>query len=120
LARRTGGKKETIPAEEVSSRVLVAMNQMQEQLLQTALDRREAATLRGATREEFIRRMEGEGGLVYAGFCGSAECEQEIKAETKATIRVLPDEEFRSPVPPKTCLWCGRPSIAEAVWAKAY
>jgi prolyl-tRNA synthetase len=96
------------------------MNQMQDELLQAALARREAATLRGATREEFIRKMEREGGLVYAGFCGSAECEQEIKEQTKATIRVLPDEEFRSPQAPTTCMWCARPSIAEAVWAKAY
>jgi prolyl-tRNA synthetase len=120
LARRTGGKKETIPMGEVSSRVLAAMNQMQEDLLQAALARREAATLRGATREEFIARMEGIGGFVFAGYCGSVTCETEIKEQTKATIRVLPDEEFRSPVAPTTCLWCKRPSIAEAVWAKAY
>ena len=30
------------------------------------------------------------------------------------------DEEFRSPVAPTTCMWCGQPSVAEAVWAKAY
>jgi len=120
LARRTGGKKETIPVEEVSARVLVAMNQMQDDLLQAALARREAATLRGATKEQFIDRMEHEGGFVYAGFCGSTSCEAEIKEQTKATIRVLPDPEFRSPVPPTTCMWCGRPSVAEAVWAKAY
>ena len=71
--------------------------------------RREAASIRGATKEQFIARMEGEGGFVYGGFCGSAECEAEIKEQTKATIRVLPDEEFRSPVAPTTCMWCGRP-----------
>ncbi len=64
--------------------------------------------------------MEGTGGFVYAGFCGRPECEAEIKEQTKATIRVLPDAEFRSPSPPTTCMWCGRPSVAEAVWAKAY
>ena len=46
--------------------------------------------------------------------------EADIKEKTKATIRVLPDEEFRSPVAPATCVWCERPSVAEAVWAKAY
>jgi prolyl-tRNA synthetase len=64
--------------------------------------------------------MEGEGGFVYGGYCGDAACEAEIKEQTKATIRVLPDAEFRSAVAPATCLWCGRPSVAEAVWAKAY
>ncbi|MBL8987600.1 MAG: hypothetical protein JNJ80_15110, partial [Gemmatimonadetes bacterium] len=38
----------------------------------------------------------------------------------KATIRVIPDEEFRSPEAPKTCIWTGRPATAEVIWAKAY
>jgi prolyl-tRNA synthetase len=64
--------------------------------------------------------MEGDGGFVYAGWCGSAECETQIKEETKATIRVLPDEEFRSAEAPRTCLKCGQPAKDEALWAKAY
>jgi len=120
LARRTGGKKESVPAEGIAGRLTVAMNEMQDNLLKAALDRREAATLRGASKSEFIAKMEGEGGLVYGGFCGDPACEAEIKEQTKATIRVLPDPEFRSPVPPTKCLWCGGASVAEAVWAKAY
>ncbi len=120
LARRTGGKKETLPLDGIAGRLTAAMTQMQSELLEAALQRREAATLRGATKEQFIAKMNNEGGLVYGGFCGRAECEAEIKEQTKATIRVLPDEEFRSPVPPTKCMWCGRPSVAEAVWAKAY
>ena len=74
------------------------------------------------TKAEFLELMAGPGGggFVYAGWCGDPACEEAIKAETKATIRVLLDEEFRSPEAPATCLWCGRPSQSEAVWAKAY
>ena len=64
--------------------------------------------------------MEGPGGFAYGGFCGAGACETAIKEATKATVRVLPDEEFRSPAPPERCVWCGAPSIIEAVWAKAY
>ena len=46
--------------------------------------------------------------------------EEEIKQQTKATIRVLPDAEFRTPDAPTTCIWTGRPATIEAVWAKAY
>jgi prolyl-tRNA synthetase len=120
LARRTGGKKETLPMEGLAASVSIAMDKLQADLLAAALARREAGSLRGATKEQFIAKMENEGGFVYGGFCGRAECEAEIKEKTKATIRVLPDEEFRSPVAPTKCLWCGRPSVAEAVWAKAY
>jgi prolyl-tRNA synthetase len=64
--------------------------------------------------------MDGDGGFVYAGWCGSAACEAQIKEDTKATIRVLPDAEFRSPEAPTTCLKCGQTATAEALWAKAY
>jgi len=64
--------------------------------------------------------MTGGGGFAYGGFCGRATCEAEIKEATAATIRVLPDAEFRSPEPPATCMWCGAKSVAEAVWAQAY
>jgi prolyl-tRNA synthetase len=120
LARRTGGKKETLPLDGLSARLASLMDRFQSELLETAKARREAASLRGATKEQFIAKMENEGGLVYGGFCGRGECEAEIKEQTKATIRVLPDEEFRSSVVPAKCMWCGRPSVAEAVWAKAY
>jgi prolyl-tRNA synthetase len=120
LARRTGGKKESLPMDGLAAKLIGAMEKFQADLLEAAKGRREAATLRGATKEQLVARMEAEGGFVYAGFCGSAKCEAEIKDQTKATIRVLPDAEFRSPVAPTTCVWCGRPSIAEAVWAKAY
>src|SRR5207247_1783957 len=48
------------------------------------------------------------------------EWEAEVKQQTGGTVRVLPDPEFRSAEAPKTCLWCGKPSVAEAVWAQAY
>jgi prolyl-tRNA synthetase len=120
LARRAGGKKESLPMDGLASRLMTEMDKFQSDLFEAAKARREAASLRGATKEQFIAKMENEGGLVYGGFCGRAECEAEIKEQTKATIRVLPDEEFRSPVAPTKCMWCGGPSVAEAVWAKAY
>jgi prolyl-tRNA synthetase len=120
LARRVGPKKEPVPMAGLVQRLEAEMAAMQDLLLRAARERREASSLRGATKAEFIARMDGEGGFVYAGFCGSERCETEIKEQTKATIRVLPDEEFRSPQAPATCMWCGAASVAEAVWAKAY
>jgi prolyl-tRNA synthetase len=120
LARRTGGKKEPISLVGLPKRIQAEMDAMQQALLDAALQRREAATVRGISKDEFIARMADVGGFVFGGFCGSAACEAEIKERTRATIRVLPDPEFRSPEPPARCMWCDAPSIAEAVWAKAY
>jgi prolyl-tRNA synthetase len=122
MKRRTGGDKEALPFAGLADRMHQEIVTMQAAMLKGAKDRREANSVRGATKEVLLEKMKGEGGggFVYGGFCGAAKCEAEIKAETKATIRVLPDPEFQSPVKPTTCLWCGAPSAAEAVWAKAY
>ena len=120
LARRTGGKKESLPLAGLAAALTAAMEAMQRDMLETARARREANSIRGATKEQFLAQLDGGGGFIYSGFCGRGECEAEIKEQTKATIRVLPDEEFRSPEVPTVCMWCGRPSVTEAVWARAY
>jgi prolyl-tRNA synthetase len=122
LARRTGGKKEAIPLGGIVERITVEIDRMQDDLLERARTRREENSIRAASKADLLEKMAGEGGggFVYGGYCGGVGCEAEIKEQTKATIRVLPDEEFRSPRAPERCLWCDAPSVAEAVWAKAY
>ena len=119
LARRTGGKG-PVALQGLTAAVTKALDEIQSSLFTAAKERREKNSLRGATKAQFLEFMKRSGGFVYAGFCGAATCEAEIKEQTNATVRVLPDPEFRSPEVPKTCMWCGAPSVAEAVWAQAY
>jgi prolyl-tRNA synthetase len=105
---------------ELVTEVRKLLDQIQNELFQAAKERREANSRRGVSKAELVEMMAGAGGFAYAGYCGAAACEQAIKDETKATVRVLPDEEFRSPSAPATCVWCGGPAVTEAVWAKAY
>jgi prolyl-tRNA synthetase len=120
LARRTGGKKVSFPTEGLGKTLRIEMDAMQQELLDAARLRREQNTIRGITKASFLDFLERDGGLAYGGWCGQATCEADIKEQTKATIRCLPDEEFRSPEVPVTCMWCGQPSVAEAVWARSY
>ena len=86
-----------------------------------ALARREANSIREPiSYDRFREIMDGDGAFVYAGWCGDPEVEAQVKEETKATIRVIPDAEFRSPEAPTTCLYCGQPAQHEVVWARAY
>lgn len=118
-ARRTGGKAPE-PMEGLLHRVEHALSEIQVGLLESARARRERNSIRGVTKERLTEFMAGSGGFAYGGFCGSDECEAAIKEATKATIRVLPDEEFRSEPAPAACAWCGGRSVTEAVWARAY
>jgi prolyl-tRNA synthetase len=120
VARRTGGKQ-AVPAGGVAESVAGALQEIQRSLLEAARARREANSVRQlGGRADFVAFFDGAAGFAYAGYCGDPSCEAAIKEETKATIRVLPDEEFRSSPAPARCVWCGRPAVTEAVWAKAY
>jgi prolyl-tRNA synthetase len=97
------------------------LERFQNALLERARTRREANSHRGITDYAKLREIvEGPGGFVYAGWCGSAECEAKVKEETKATIRCIPFEEFRSPTSPEKCLVCDGASKHEVIWARAY
>ncbi|HEX8716541.1 MAG TPA: proline--tRNA ligase [Gemmatimonadaceae bacterium] len=121
VVRRDTGEKAAVPLDELPARLDALLGTVQATMLETARARREANSLRGPiTYDRFREVMDGDGAFVYAGWCGDAACEAAVKEETRATIRVLPDPEFRSVTVPERCLKCGRAATTEAVWAKAY
>jgi prolyl-tRNA synthetase len=120
-ARRDTRVKAAIPMEGVAASVAQLLATIQSDLFAAAKARRDAATHRGeVTYDRFKEIMEGPGGFVYAGWNGDPAVEAQVKEETKATIRCIPDAEFRSPNAPKTCMVTGQPAKYEVVWAKAY
>jgi prolyl-tRNA synthetase len=54
---------------------------------------------------------------VIAEWCGSDECEAQIKAETQATLRNIP---FDAPKASGSCIRCDKPATVVAHFAKAY
>jgi len=114
-------RKTFLPEAEAIEGMPALLESMQASLLAAALRRREEGSHRGAIDfDTFKERLESHGGFFFAGWCGEPACEERVKEETKATIRVLPDEEFRSPTTPDSCMVCGGRATAEAVWARAY
>lgn len=121
LVRRDSGAKQPVPLDGIGATVEDLLERLQQDMLAAAQERLAANSVRGPiTYDHFKDIVDGKGGFIFAGWCGTAECEARIKEETKATIRVLPDDEFRSVPEPETCVRCGARAEAEAVWAKAY
>ena len=119
--RRDTREKRPVSLDVLGEDVSETLSRMQRDMLAAALERREANSVRERIGyDRFRQLMEAEGGFVYAGWCGDPACEAQIKDETKATIRCLPDEEFRSAEAPTNCLRCDRTATSEALWAKAY
>jgi prolyl-tRNA synthetase len=113
-------RKTPMAEEEAIARLPALMDELQGQLFEAALRRREENSYRGVTDfEEFKRIVETTGGFIYTGYCGAEECEARVKEATKATIRVIPDDDFRSERMPDRCI-CGGKAQYEVVWARAY
>ena len=120
-ARRDTRAKAAIPMAGVADSVARLLAAIQSDLFAAAKARRDAATYRGEmSYDRFKEIMDGPGGFVYSGWNGDPDVEAKVKEETKATIRVIPDAEFRSAEAPKTCMVTGQPAKHEVVWAKAY
>jgi prolyl-tRNA synthetase len=117
LARRDTREKLPTAMDGLAVTIVSLLDQIQQALFERALKFREEHTQRVSDYEEFKRAMEGRPGFVIAGWCGSADCEAQIKADTQATLRNIP---FGSVGVSGTCVKCGSSSPSEAWFAKAY
>jgi prolyl-tRNA synthetase len=116
LARRDTLEKSSIPLEEVAGTVNDLLGQIQQSLFERALRFQKANTHRVDSWEEFVERIE-EGGFLSAHWDGTAETEERIKKETKATIRCIPlDAEEEN----GKCVYSGNPSKKRVLFARAY
>jgi len=114
-------RKLFLPEAEAVARMPVLLEELQSGLLEAARVRREDASVRGGVDsiEALGEALDAGAGFVYTGWSGDPAVEERVKEATKATIRVIPDEEFRSPSAPTTCVGGGAAKM-EVVWARAY
>ena len=116
-ARRDTREKAAIPMADLGTAIPELLAAIQANLLARARQFREEHTSTAATWEQFQAAMEGRPGFVIASWCGSAECEAQIKTDTQATLRNIP---MNSPKVDGTCIKCNGASTAKAWFAKAY
>jgi prolyl-tRNA synthetase len=115
-ARRDTREKAGVPMAGLAARVREILDAIQSNLFERAVKFRDDHTQRVDTYAAFKETMDGRPGFVIAPWCGSAECEAQIKTDTQATIRNMPNDS----VPPRTCIRCESAAKAEAWFAKSY
>ncbi len=117
VARRDTREKQSVPMDGIAARVVELLASVQQALFDRACRFRDEHTQRTSTYDEFIAIMEGRPGFVIAPWCGQADCEAQIKADTQATVRNIP---LGSGAPGGLCLRGHAPATVEALFAKAY
>jgi len=117
VARRDTLEKEVFRMTDIENKVVNLLDQIQKNLYSKALDMRETNSHRVDTWDEFKRVLDTTGGFIYAHWDGTAETEEKIKEETKATIRVIP---LNNPQENGKCIYTGKPSSQRVIFARAY
>lgn len=115
VMRRDTLEKETITCEGIEEYVKNLLEEIQENIYRKALTNREKHTVTVDTYDEFKEKIE-DGNFILAHWDGTAETEERIKNETKATIRCIPFDEKVS----GTCMVTGKPSKQRVLFARAY
>ena len=125
LARRVppqdGKRKLFLPEAEALAILPSKLEDFQRELRERAELRREENSHRGVNEwGELAEILETTGGFVYTGWSGDPAVEARAKEELKATVRVIPDPEFRSDAAPERCIGGEKEARTEVVWARAY
>ncbi|OAD90534.1 proline--tRNA ligase [Aequorivita soesokkakensis] len=117
LARRDTLQKEFISNENVVEKVVSLMEEIQNNLYKKAISHRSENTTEVSSYEEFKKVLDTKGGFILAHWDGTAETEEKIKNETKATIRCIP---LDGNIVAGTCMVTGNPSQRKVLFARAY
>ena len=118
LTRRDTGEKSIVKRTACLETIKRLLEEIQNNLYQRALIFRKEHIFEAKDYADFVSLMEREAGFVHTGWCADPACEEQIKNETKATIRVIPLGQETPKY--KKCLCCGKEAKHDIVVAKAY
>ncbi len=117
LARRDNGQKTPASQDGLGQTVSQVLETIQKSLFDRALEFRERHSYEIDDYKKFPEILDGPSGFIWSHWCGSAACEERVKADTKATIRNIP---MHSKAEAGSCVVCGGASRQRVVFARAY
>ena len=117
MARRDTLTKEIVETSSVVARVEALLEEIQDNLFTKAVNYRTSHTTEVSSYDEFKKVLNEKGGFISAHWDGSSATEEQIKKETKATIRCIPLDTDNEP---GTCIVTGKVSARKVLFAKAY
>jgi prolyl-tRNA synthetase len=117
IARRDTLEKETIKMDTAVKHISDLLEKIQQNIYRKASEFKKENTRYIDTWEDFVNRLDNEGGFLMAHWDGTPETEEKIKEETKATIRCIP---FDSPEEEGKCIYSGKPSKRRVLFARSY
>ncbi len=117
IARRDTKEKSSMPMEGLADAVAKLLNDIQENMYNKALAFRNENITAVDNWDDFVKTLDEKGGFISAHWDGTAETEEKIKEQTKATIRCIP---LNNKQEEGKCVLTGSASVQRVLFARAY
>ena len=117
LARRDTFEKTAVKEENVTDAVTKLLKDIQRNLFEKAKKILEENITTVTAYKDFKKVLKEKGGFIRACWCGSSDCEKNVKEETGATIRIVPLEKEKIFA---NCIYCGEEAKEVVYFARSY
>jgi len=118
MARRDTCQKTTVEEDEAVQATEKLLEEIQNNLYAKAKTALEEKTTTVQKYDDFKKTLKNKGGFIRAAWCGSSKCEEKIKEETGATIRLSPFEKEKKLT--ANCVYCGEKAVEMVYFARSY
>lgn len=116
IATRYNHEKNDLAIEKISEDIPLVLENIQKEMFDVAKKMLQERSVIVDDYEKFKKEIE-KGGFLYSPWCGQERCEEKIKEETGADIRVIP---FDSKNVQTKCVYCGNESTITPIFARGY
>ena len=115
VAKRYNSEKTNLNFDEIA-KIIPLLDEIQAEMLKKAKDEAKSNTIDISDYSDFKSKIE-KGGFFNSPWCGKSECEDKIKEETGAEIRVIP---FGSENTNQKCIYCQGQSVSTPIFPRGY
>lgn len=117
VARRDLNEKAEMKLNSLATEIPKLLEEIQESMLRQAEEYLNEHMFEVETVEEMVKILDKDGGFVKAGWAGNADDERKLQDKTKATVRIVLEEEVPKG---KKCIFTGEDAKAMVYFARAY
>ena len=116
LAKRHNQTKTSIDINSFTEKISSELKNIQKEMFDAAKKILDDRVVRVSEYQQFKEELEN-GKMIDCSWCGNQTCEDKIKEETSADLRVIP---FDSQQKSETCIYCKNSGTTNVLFAKGY
>ncbi len=115
LVRRHTQTKTSIEMDSSSEKISLELQNIQKEMFDTAKKILDERVVKVSEYQQFKKELDN-GKMIDCSWCGNQTCEDKIKEETGADIRVIPSDNTKA----ETCIYCKNSGTTNVLFARGY